>query len=227
MRRFITRITFKVFVFFKLFLFLSLECLIQPCCYGKRSCLTEYVLLGKFSNDRERREQVSIILSSLNYRSVYFIHLIKSFFVEDVLFYPKNEVMAFPKIEIKWDLDSQRCSCLHYVWHGNLILTILSCENPSNIMELNYRPQLCWSNKLTGKMVLVLLREEWISLFGRDTIQRYVFMLSTRLVRTSRNGLYRKMWSHFFLPHACDTKIFSLCWKQMNQSLKLIVIIFY
>ena len=69
---------------------------------------------------------------------------------------------------------------------------------------------MCWSNKLTGKMVLVLLREEWISLFGRGTIQRYVFMLSTRLVRTSRNGLYRKMWSHFFLPHACDTKIFFL-----------------
>ena len=191
-----------MFVFFKLFLFLSLECLIQPCCYGKRSCLTEYVLLGKFSNDRERREQVSIILSSLNYRSVYFTHLIKSCFVEGRSngLSPNWNKMRF----------SQRCSCLHYVRHGNLILTILSCENPSNIMELNYRPQMCWSNKLTGKMVLVLLREEWISLFGRGTIQRYVFMLSTRLVRTSRNGLYRKMWSHFFLPHACDTKIFFL-----------------
>ena len=61
-------------------------------------------------------------------------------------------------------------------------------------------------------------------MFGRDTIQRYVFMLSTRLVRTSRNGLYRKMWSHFFLPHACDTKIFSLYWKQMNQSLDSMMI---
>ena len=48
----------------------------------------------------ERREQVSIILSSLNYRRVYFSHLTISRFVEDVLFYPKNKVMAFPKIEI-------------------------------------------------------------------------------------------------------------------------------
>ena len=45
-----------------------------------------------------------IILSSVNYRKAYVIHLKKkSCFVEDVLFYPKNEVMAFPKIKIKWD----------------------------------------------------------------------------------------------------------------------------
>ena len=42
-----------------------------------------------------------IILSSVDYRRVYFIHLKKSRFVEDVLFYPKNGEVAFPKIEIK------------------------------------------------------------------------------------------------------------------------------
>ena len=56
-----------------------------------------------FKNDGERRKHFSIILSSVNYRRVYFIHFKKSRFVEDVLFYPWNEVMAFPKIKIKWD----------------------------------------------------------------------------------------------------------------------------
>ena len=55
----------------------------------------------KFSNDSERREQVSTILSSVTKRRVYFIHLKKSRFVDDVLFCPKNEIMAFPNIEIK------------------------------------------------------------------------------------------------------------------------------
>ena len=35
---------------------------------------------------------------------------------------------------------------------------LLSWENPSNIWELNYRPQRCSVNKLTGKMELALLR---------------------------------------------------------------------
>ena len=62
------------------------------------------------------------ILSSLNYRRVYCIHLTKSRFVEDVLFYPKNEVMASPKIEIKWDLVSNVPVYIKYdkviwLWH--------------------------------------------------------------------------------------------------------------
>ena len=120
-----------------------------------------------------------------------------------------------------------------------MLLKILSCENPSNIWELNYRAHMCGANKLTGKMVLILPREEWISLFGHSTFQRYVIMLSTRFVRTSRNGLSHKTWSHFLfarhleaylmlgvwwtcLPH---DKCF-LCWRLKNQYLKLIVITF-
>ena len=56
-----------------------------------------------FSNDSERREQVSVAFSSVNYRRVYSIHLKKSHFIEDVFFYLKNEVMASPKIEITRD----------------------------------------------------------------------------------------------------------------------------
>ena len=73
-----------------------------------------------------------LFLFSVNYRRIYSVHLKNSRFAEDVLFYPKNEVMAFPKIKNKMGL-SQRCLCLHQVKRGNLILTILSCENPSNI----------------------------------------------------------------------------------------------
>ena len=85
-----------MFVFFKLFLVLSFESLIQSWCYGK----TYFVLPRKFSNDGERRAQVSTFLTPVNYRRIYSIHLNNSRSAEDVLVYPKNEVMAFPKIEI-------------------------------------------------------------------------------------------------------------------------------
>ena len=36
-----------------------------------------------------------------------------------------------------------------------------------------------------------------MALFGYGTFQHNVIMLSTRFVRTSRNGLSHKKWSHF------------------------------
>ena len=108
---------------------------------------------------------------------------------------------------------SRRCPCLHEVWRGNLILTILSCENPSNIRELNYGPPMCGANKLTGKMDLVLLRNKWILLFCHGTFQRHVFLLSTRFVRTSRNGSSHKTWSHvLFAQHLEAYLLFALRW---------------
>ena len=50
-----------------------------------------------------------------------------------------------------------------------MILKILLRENPSNIWELIYLAQMCGANKLNGRRVLILLREDWISLFGRAT----------------------------------------------------------
>ena len=72
--------------------------------------------------------------------------------------------------------------------HGNHFTFLQSCENPSNIWEINYGPQTCGANKLTGKMELVLQLNEWTSLPSHGTFQRYVFMLSTRFVRTSGNN---------------------------------------
>ena len=40
-----------------------------------------------------------LFLSSVNYRRIYSVHLKKSRFVEEVLFWPKNEVVAFPKLK--------------------------------------------------------------------------------------------------------------------------------
>ena len=79
-------------MFFKLFLVLSFESLIQSWFFGKRSYLTYFVLPRKFSNDVERRAQVSTVFS---------LQLIIAGFT--LFINPKNEVMAFPKIKIKWD----------------------------------------------------------------------------------------------------------------------------
>ena len=107
---------------------------------------------------------------------------------------------------------SQRYSCLHEVWRGNLILKIWSYKNPSNIWELNYRAQLWGANKFTGKMVLILQREEWISLFGHGTFQCYVFMLSTRFVRTWRNGLFHKTWRHLLFDQQLEAYLMLGLW---------------
>ena len=73
-------------------------------------------------------------------------------------------------------------------------------------------------------MEVVPQRDEWISLFGCRTFQRYVFMLSNWFARTSGNGLSHQTWSHFLFAqhheaykycsgygkHARDTIIFFL-----------------
>ena len=106
--------------------------------------------------------------------------------------------------------------------------------------QLNYGPQICGANKLAGEMELVPLRNEWTLLFSHGTFQRYVFMLSTRFVRTSGNNfncltkhgatlsslnISRRTYCSGCDEHACDTIIF-FRWKLKNQYLKSIVITF-
>ena len=93
----------------------------------------------------------------------------------------------------------------------SFILTILSCENPSNIWELNYGPQMCGANKHTGKMELVLLLNERTSLFSHGTFQRSVFVLSTWFVRTSGNNLnYTLQWNKSI------SKVSRLLWSRLE-----------
>ena len=84
---------------------------------------------------------------------------------------------------------------------------------------------MCGANKLTGKVELVVVRNEWISLFSQGTFQRYIFMLSTRFFRTSRNdfnclikhgatfsslNISRRTYCSGYYEHACDTIFFFL-----------------
>ena len=72
---------------------------------------------------------------------------------------------------------------------------------------MNYRLPMCGVNKLMGKIELVLLRDEWISLFSHGTFQRYVFVLSTRFVRTSGNSLSQKTLSHFLFAQHLEANL--------------------
>ena len=133
-----------------------------------------------------------------------------------------SEVVAFSKIEIKWVWVSD----VHVYIKSDavyLILTMLSCENPSNIWEFNYLPPMCGANELAGKIELVLLLNEWISSFSHGTFQLYVFMLSARFARTSGNNfncitkhgailsslnISRRTYCSGYDEHACDTIFF-------------------
>ena len=49
---------------------------------------------------------------------------------------------------------------------------------------------MCGVNKLTGEMVVILLREEWILLFGHGTFQHYIW-------KNLRTAPYFIMHAHF------------------------------
>ena len=101
----------------------------------------------------------------------------KSRFVEEVLSQPKSEVVAFPKIEMKWDWVSDvhvyiKSDAVIWFWHYRHVRTRQTSA------------QRCGANKLATKLELVLLLNE----FSHGIFQRFVFMLSTRFVRTSGNN---------------------------------------
>ena len=103
----------------------------------------------------------------------------------------------------------------------------------------NYWAQIWGANKLTGKMVLILQQEEWISLlvmvlfsamfsyFILDSFEPEEMVCLTKHGATfSSLNLSRRTYCSSYDEHACETIIFSSRWKLKNQSLKLIVIAF-
>ena len=68
---------------------------------GKEVILRILFCLESFQMMANGARKFQFFFSSVDYRRSYSIHLKKSRLAEDVLVYPKNEVMAFPKIEIK------------------------------------------------------------------------------------------------------------------------------
>ena len=69
---------------------------------GKEFILRILFCLESFQMMSNGERKFLLFFSSVNNRSIYSIHLKNLRFAEDVLFYPKKEVMAFPKIKIKW-----------------------------------------------------------------------------------------------------------------------------
>ena len=70
---------------------------------GKEVILRILFCLKRFQMEANGVRKFLLFFSSVNYRKIYYIHLKNLCFAEDVLFYLKNEVMAFPKIEIDRD----------------------------------------------------------------------------------------------------------------------------
>ena len=162
---------------------------------------------------------------------IYSIHLKNSRFAEDVLFSPSELSNVLSQNLNKLRL-SQWCSCLHLVWRGNLILTILSCENPSNIWESKYGPQMCGANKLTDKMseagwVNLIV---WFSYFSALCFHAFYSIRShARKWFVSQNMeplSLRSTIRGVMMNMLAIRYFFSLSWKLKNQSLKLVVITF-
>ena len=70
---------------------------------GKEVILRILFCLESFQMMSNGERKFLIFFSTVNYRRIYFIYLKNLRFAEEVSFYPKNEVMAFPKIKMKWD----------------------------------------------------------------------------------------------------------------------------
>ena len=90
--------------------------------------------LESFQMKANGEHKFLLFFSSVNYRRIYSIHLKNSCFAEDVLFYLRNEVMAFHKIEIDWDWVSDvhfyvKSDAVIWSWQYCHVRTRQTCEN--------------------------------------------------------------------------------------------------
>ena len=99
------------------------------------------------------RKFLPFFFSLVNYRRVYSIHLKNSCFAEEVLFYLKNEVMAFPKIEIDWDWVSDvhvyvKSDAVIWFWQYCHVRTRQTSENQITnhkyVVQTNSRAKWSW-----------------------------------------------------------------------------------
>ena len=131
--------------------------------------------------------QVSIILSSPNYHRVYSTNFKKLRSVEVVLFYPENEVMAFPKIERKW----YRVSNFHVhiksdvvIWFWQYVLTGNGLSHTTwsyflfaQHLEAYLMLKLWWTCLLYHNFFLMLETEESICEIDSHHIMQEAFKL--------------------------------------------------
>ena len=94
---------FKVFGFLKVFLVLSFGMSYSVVVVREKKLSNRFFLPRKFSNESERRAQVSTsFFLQLTIAGITLL-ILKNRALSKCFFYPDNEVMAFPKTEIKFD----------------------------------------------------------------------------------------------------------------------------
>ena len=161
--------------------------------------------------------------SSVNYRRIYSVHLKNLRFAEDVLFYPKNEVMAFPKIKIKWDWVSDvhvyiKSNAVIWFWRYCHVRTRQTSENQITdrkcVVQTNSRVKWRWfySGMSEFNCLVVVLFSAMFSCFLLDS-----FELQEMVCLTKHGATFSSLnISRRYDEHACDTVFFSLSWKLKN-----------
>ena len=122
---------------------------------GKEVTLRILFCLESFQMMANGERKFLLFFPSVNYRRIFSIHLKNSRFVEDVLFYPENGVMAFPKIEIKWDWVSDlhvyvKSDAVIWFWQCCHVRTRQTSENQITdrtcVVQTNSRVKWSWFN---------------------------------------------------------------------------------
>ena len=202
-RRFIARIIFHTVRILQVVLCLSFESLLQSWCYGKISNFTYFGLPGKFSNDVERWAQVLL-----------YFHLKNLHFAENMLFYPKNDVMAFLS-DVHVYIKS---NAVIWFWRYCHVRTRQTSENQITdrkcVVQTNSRVKWRWfySGMSEFNCLVVVLFSAMFSCFLLDS-----FELQEMVCVTKHGATFSSLnISRRYDEHACDTIFFSLCWKLKN-----------
>ena len=202
-RRFIARIIFHTVRILQVVLCLSFESLLQSWCYGKISNLTYFGLPGKFSNDVERWAQVLL-----------YFHFKNLHFAENMLFYPKNDVMAFLS-DVHVYIKS---NAVIWFWRYCHVRTRQTSENQITdrkcVVQTNSRVKWRWfySGMSEFNCLVVVLFSAMFSCFLLDS-----FELQEMVCVTKHGATFSSLnISRRYDEHACDTIFFSLCWKLKN-----------
>ena len=179
--------------------------------------------LESFQMKANDEHKFLLFFSSVNYRRIYSIHLKNSCFAEDVLFYLRNEVMAFPKIEIDWDWVSDvhvyvKSDAVIWFWQYCHVRTRQTSENQITdrkcVVQTNSRVKWRWfySGMSEFNCLVVVLFSAMFSCFLLDS-----FELQEMVCLTKHGATFSSLnISRRYDEHACDTVFFSLSWKLKN-----------
>ena len=142
-------------------------------------------------------------------------------------------MVAFPKIEIKWDWIYDvhiyiKSDAVIWFWQYCHVRTRQTSENQITdhkcVVQTNSRVKWGWfySGMSEFNCLVVVLFSAMFSCFLLDS-----FELQEMVCVTKHGATFSSLnISRRYDEHACDTIFFPLCWKLKNQSLKSIVITF-